>query len=293
MTNTDTTDTAALEASYFGLESLWLETAPGERTHYHDLGEGVPVVFLHGSGAGVSAAANWWLNLPPLAEQARTIAIDLIGFGQTQVAPDTAYGIRAWGDHVLRVLDKLGLDKVWLVGNSLGGWVAIQMAIDHPERIAGVISMGTGGAPRKTAALNSHTKPDVTPEGIRSVLEDFVVDASLVSDQLVDARYRAALVPRAQERFAAVIAAREYDRTNNPLTDEDLQALKMPVLLIHGREDSVIPPERSWKLANLIPDSELHYFANCGHWSQVEKADRFNTVVGDYLAARAGSDNQR
>ena len=284
------TNTASLEADYFGLESRWLETAPGENTHYHDLGDGVPVVFLHGSGAGVSAAANWWLNLPTLAKGFRTIAIDLIGFGQTQVPDDVQYGVREWGDHVLRVLDGLGLEKAWLVGNSLGGWVAMQMAIDHPERVEGVVSMGTGGAPRKTAALSSHAKPDVTPAGIRAVLEDFVVDPTLVTDELVDARYRAALVPDAPERFAAVIAARERDRTDMPLTDEDLSALRMPVLLIHGREDSVIPPERSWRLAGLIPDVELHLFANCGHWSQVECADRFNTVVGDYLAARTAAD---
>ncbi len=282
-----TMNTASLEADYFGLESRWLDTAPGERTHYHDLGEGVPVVFLHGSGAGVSAAANWWLNLPPLAEKVRTIAVDLIGFGQTQVPDDVEYGIHEWGAHVLRVLDGLGIEKAWLVGNSLGGWVAVQMAISHPDRVAGVISMGTGGAPRKTQALNSHAKPDVTPAGIRAVLEDFVVDASLVSDELVDARYRAALVPDAPERFAAVIAARERDRSGIPLADDDLRAISVPVLLIHGREDSVIPPERSWRLFGLVPDVELHVFSECGHWSQVECADRFNTVVGDFLSARA------
>lgn len=275
-----------LEADYFGLEDRWAETAPGERTHYHDLGTGTPVTYLHGSGAGVSAAANWWLNLPELSRETRSIAIDLIGFGQTEVAPGVEYSIRAWGEHTLRLLDHLGIEKTWLVGNSLGGWVALQMAIDHPDRILGVVSMGTGGAPRKTAALNSHAKPDVSPEGIRHVLEDFVVDPTLVTDELVDARYRAALVPGAQERFAAVIAGREHDRTNFPLDEEKLAALEIPVLLIHGREDSVIPPERSWKIAALLKDVEMHLFSNCGHWSQVECADRFNTIVADYLRAR-------
>ena len=280
-------NTASVEADYFGLESSWMETKPGERTHYHDLGSGLPVVFLHGSGAGVSSAANWWLNLPTLARDVRTIAIDLIGFGQTEVPDDVQYGIKEWGLHVLRVLDGLGIDKAWFVGNSLGGWVAMQMAIDHPDRVSGVISMGTGGAPRKTAALNSHANPDVTPAGIRHVLEDFVVDPTLVTDELVNARYAAAQVPNAPERFAQVIAAREHDRTHLPLADDALSALPMPVLLIHGREDSVIPPERSWKLASLIPDVEFHLFSSCGHWSQVECADRFNTVVADYLRARA------
>ncbi len=80
--------------AFFGLEDKWLETAAGELTHYHDLGEGTPILFLHGSGTGVTAAANWWLNLPELSRYGRCIAIDSIGYGQSVVADGTAYGIR-------------------------------------------------------------------------------------------------------------------------------------------------------------------------------------------------------
>ena len=97
---------------FFGLEDKWIETAEGELTHYHEIGEGTPILFLHGSGTGVSAAANWWLNLPSIGEQARCIAIDTIGYGQTVVAPGTAYGIRAWVDHAVRTLDALGIEKL-------------------------------------------------------------------------------------------------------------------------------------------------------------------------------------
>ena len=76
---------------FFGLEDKWIETAPGELTHYHDLGEGEPILFLHGSGTGVTAAANWWLNLPQISEVGRTIAIDSIGYGQSIAAPGTEY----------------------------------------------------------------------------------------------------------------------------------------------------------------------------------------------------------
>ncbi len=91
------------------------------------------------------------LNLPRIAEQGRCIAIDSIGYGQSIVAPDTEYGIREWVRHAVRVLDALGIDKTWIVGNSIGGWVALQFAIDFPERLLGIVSMGTGGA-KKTAA---------------------------------------------------------------------------------------------------------------------------------------------
>lgn len=269
-------------SDFFGLKDSWLATGPGELTHLHDLGEGTPVVFLHGSGAGVSAAANWWLNLPEISRTHRTIAIDLTGFGQTIEPDDAPYGIRAWGEHIIRVLDALGIEKTWLVGNSLGGWVAFQFALDHPERVAGIISMGTGGAPR-TKALASHAKPTVSPEGIRRALEDFVVDKSLVSEELVNARFVAASRPGASERFARIIEARDFDRENLPIDIEKLRALTVPVLLIHGRQDTVIPMTRSLTLAGAMDHADLHVFSQCGHWSQVEKAGEFNELVSDFL----------
>lgn len=270
---------------FFGLEDLWLQTGPDELTHYHEAGAGTPVVFLHGSGSGVSAAANWWLNLDQLSTSVRTIAIDLLGFGQTIEAPDSAFGIKAWVEHIVRVLDALGIEKTWLVGNSLGGWVAFQFAIDHPERLAGIISMGTGGAPR-TKALASHARPTVTPEGIRQALLDFVVDPSLVSQELVDARYAASSKEGATKRFRRVIESRDSDREHLPLDFDVLAKLDIPVLLIHGREDKVIPMDRSLQLAKIIPNADMHVFSQCGHWSQVERSADFNAVVEAYLKSK-------
>jgi len=269
---------------YFGLEDRWLETADGEITHLHDIGEGEPLLFLHGSGAGVSAAANWWLNLHEIAKSHRTIAIDLIGFGQTVEQEGTEFGIRAWVEHSVRVLDALGIEKTWLVGNSLGGWVAFQFALEHPERLAGVISMGTGGA-KKTAKLSSHARPELTVDGIRKALTDFVVDESLVTDDLVQARYNVASREHASDRFRRVIAARDRDREELPLDFARLATLEVPVLLIHGREDSVIPMSRSVQLLETIPHADLNVFSHCGHWSQVERADDFNRIVTQFVGS--------
>lgn len=270
--------------SFFGLRDQWIETAPGEVTHYHDLGEGTPILFLHGSGTGVTAAANWWLNLPAVSEQGRCIAIDSIGYGQTVVADDTAYGIKEWVRHAVRVLDALGIDKTWIVGNSLGGWLAFQFAIDFPDRLLGIVSMGTGGA-QLTGALAGHSKPTLTEDGIRDTLELFVVDKSLVTDELVALRYRSALNDTASDRLADVVAARDRDRHELPLDFDVLAALKIPVLLIHGVQDVVIPVSRTWELLNLIPHADAHIFSQCGHWSQVERAEDFNTVITRYLAS--------
>lgn len=269
---------------FFGLEDRWLETAPGELTHYHDLGEGVPILFLHGSGTGVTAAANWWLNLPEIARHGRCVAIDSIGYGQSVVAPGTAYGIKEWVRHAVRVLDALGIDKTWIVGNSLGGWLAFQFAIDFPERLLGIVSMGTGGA-KLTKALAGHSNPVLTEAGIRTTLETFVVDKSLVTDELVALRYQSALNDTASDRLADVVAARDRDREALPLDFDVLATLDIPVLLIHGTQDVVIPISRTWDLLNVIPHADAHIFSQCGHWSQVERATDFNNVILEYLTS--------
>lgn len=267
---------------FFGLEDKWIETAPGELTHYHELGEGEPILFLHGSGTGVTAAANWWLNLPQISEVARTIAIDSIGYGQSITAPGTEYGIREWVRHAVRVLDALGIEKTWIVGNSLGGWLAFQFALDFPERLSGIISMGTGGA-KLTKALKGHSNPTLTEEGIRDTLELFVVDKSLVTDELVKLRYESALNDTASDRLKEVVAARDRDRDALPLDFDKLAELEIPVLLIHGMQDAVIPVSRTWELVQTIPNADAHLFSQTGHWSQVERSEEFNQVIIEWL----------
>ena len=270
---------------FFGLEDKWIETAEGELTHYHELGEGTPILFLHGSGTGVTAAANWWLNLPELSEYGRCIAIDSIGYGQSIAADDVQYGIKEWVRHAVRVLDALGIEKTWIVGNSLGGWLAFQFALDYPERLLGIVSMGTGGA-KLTKALKGHSNPNLSEEGIRDTLELFVVNKELVTDELVKLRYQSALNDTASDRLKEVVAARDRDRTELPLDFERLAMLDIPVLLIHGMQDHVIPVSRTWEILNTIPHADAHIFSQCGHWSQVERADEFNEVVSSYISRR-------
>lgn len=267
---------------YFGLVDEWLPTAEGETTHLHQSGEGTPVVFLHGSGTGVSAAANWWLTLPAIQDDVWAIAPDLIGFGATVPAPGAAYGIREWGQHVLRVLDALKIDKAWLVGNSLGGWIALQLAIDHPDRVLGVISMGTGGS-APSAAIKAHASPDTTFAALRRSFEGFVTDPDLVSDAMVSARQVVAEFEVSSGRLDEVIEARERDRAALPLDNDALAKLTLPVLLVHGLADHVIAPSRTWELVNIIPTADAVVYHRCGHWSQIERSDAFAELVVDFV----------
>lgn len=270
---------------YFGLEDRWLETGADEVTHYHAAGEGMPIVLLHGSGLGVTAAANWWLNIPSLAQTGKCIAIDLAGFGQTIVSSGTTFGIREWGDHVVRVLDTLGIERAWFVGNSLGGWVALQLALDAPERVLGIVSMGTGGA-ALTRALKGHSQPDLSFEGIRKSLEQFVVDPTVVTPELVRVRHQRAIEDWNGGHHQEVIAARDRDREALPLDLDRLAGSTMPMLLVHGLQDSVIPVARTHELLNKIPSADALLLNRCGHWSQVERHGDFNRAVRSYLSDR-------
>lgn len=266
-----------------GLTVHFVATGRGEDTAYLDAGSGPAVVLIHGSGLGITAAANWWQTVPALAERYRVVAPDLIGFGRTLPAPDAEFGIVAWGAHLLRVLDTLDIPDAWLVGNSLGGWIALHAALAFPDRVRGVVSMGTGGG-KRTAP--SAPQGPATADSMRAALGKFVVNQSLVTDDLVALRMEVANLPGAGERFARAISSRDRDRTATPLTEDALRGLRQPVLLIHGREDAVIPVQRSWDLLQLIPDATLHVLPACGHWSQLEHAREFNVLTAGFITSR-------
>src|SRR5262245_56265100 len=119
--------------------------AGGIETSYLEAGSGPSVIMLHGSGPGVSATANWQYNIPVLAEKFHVLAPDLVGFGGTERPGDIGYSRRSWPDHVWASLDANGIEKTAIVGNSLGGRIALQMATDRPDRISRMVLMGSPG----------------------------------------------------------------------------------------------------------------------------------------------------
>ena len=172
-----------------------------------------------------------------------------------------------------------------MVGNSLGGWLAFQMVLDYPERVLGIVSMGTGGA-KQTAALKAHANPVLTANGIKETLSMFVVNKDLITDELVKVRFDSAKNDYASERLIDVVGARDRDRFEFPLDFEKMKQITIPVLLIHGIQDVVIPVSRSWDILDVVPHADAHIFSQCGHWSQVERSTEFNMIIKNYLIAR-------
>ena len=260
--------------------------AAGRQTNVHDLGSGEPVLLIHGSGPGVTAWANWRLVMPALAEARRVIAPDMAGFGYTERRPDDEYTMDNWVSHAIGVLDALDIERTDLVGNSFGGAIALALAIRHPERVRRLVLMGSVGVDFEiTPALDAVWGYQPSLEAMRGLLDLFAYDRGLVNDDLARLRYEASIRPGFHESFAAMFPAPRQRWVDAMASAEaDIRALPNQTLVIHGREDKVIPLQTSQTLSSWIPRAQLHVFGQCGHWTQIEHAGRFARLVTDFLS---------
>ena len=259
--------------------------AEGVETSYLEAGSGPPVLMMHGSGPGVSGTANWQYNIPVLAEKFHVLAPDIVGFGATERPTDIVYSLRAWTDHVWAFLDALGIEKTAIVGNSLGGRIALQMATDRPERICRMVLMGSPGVGMSlTEGLQALRAYEPSHDAMRALLRNyFAVDPTLITDELVAIRYEASVADGAYEAYRAMFFDPRHKGSELGITEEEVRAIATPALLVHGREDKVVPLSVSVSMLDLLPNADLHVFSHCGHWTQIERADEFSALFKDYL----------
>ena len=256
------------------------------QTNYHDVGSGFPLIMLHGSGPGVSAWANWNKVFPLLATDHHVYALDLVGFGYTDRPAGMVYNMDAWVKQTIDFMDALGIEKADLVGNSFGGALALALAIRQPQRVRRLVLMGSVGVRFPiTAGLEAAWGYTPSLANMRRLLDLFAYDRHLVNDVLAELRYRASIRPGFQESFAAMFPAPRQRGVDDLASDEaDIRALPHETLVIHGREDQIIPLDASLTLAQWLPRCQLHVFGQCGHWTQIEHAGRFARLVEDFLA---------
>ena len=259
--------------------------AAGLTTNYHDVGEGRPVVLIHGSGPGVTGWANWRLTIPVLAESRRVLAPDITGFGFTDKPSDDRYDMDTWRGHLVGFLDALDVGQVDVVGNSFGGALALALAVHHPERVRRLVLMGSAGLDFElTPGLDAVWGYEPSLDNMRELISLFAYDQGLASDDLVEMRYRASIRPGVQESYSKMFPApRQQGIRMLAQTEEAIADLPHETLIVHGREDQVIPLVSSVHLHGLIDNSQLHVFGRCGHWTQIEQADRFTRLVGAFL----------
>jgi 2-hydroxy-6-oxonona-2,4-dienedioate hydrolase len=264
------------------------------RLHYNEAGSGRPLIMLHGTGPGATGWGNFHQNFGPLAKRYRVILLDFPGWGGSDpLTPDMGPRNSALAEAVKLLMDELNLERAALVGNSMGGGAAIQFAIDYPERLSELVTMGAGllGVPNLFAPSGlseglkviRETYENPSPENFRRLVNVMVYDPSFVTGALLEQRSKAALAN--PDHLANWLA---YARTGPPTVSGDILAslsrCKSRSLFIHGRDDRVVHIENSFRAATITPDSRLMVFNRCGHWAQVEHAAEFNAVVDTFLS---------
>lgn len=256
------------------------------QVNYHDQGTGKPVILLHGSGAGVTAWANWRNTIPMLSEFRRVLAPDLVGFGYTESPADYEFKhLDTWVDQIIRFMDALDIEKADFIGNSFGGSLALRLAVENPSRVGRMVLMGSGGQPFEVGEKLSKLwgyKPSMA--AMKEILGIMAFDQSIATDELAEMRYKATMRPGFQERFERVFP-QPYQRWADAqvISDEDLSNLNNDVLILHGRDDCVVPVDISESLFRKIKNAQMHLFGNCGHWTQIEQGPRFNALVLQFL----------
>lgn len=259
--------------------------AADHHTNFYEMGEGEPVILLHGSGPGVSAWANWSQVMPDLAQDFHVYAPDMAGFGDSEFKPTATYGIKLWVEHLVSFMDALGIASATLVGNSFGGGLSLAATLRKSSRVDRLVLLGTpAGTFDMTDGLRSgwHYEPDLAQ--METILRKFPFDQSIITQAMVQSRFEASARPGAQDAYRRLIPEPKPGVTPvKGVPESSLRTIEQPTLVIHGREDRVIPLEVGLRLVQCIPNAELHVFGNCGHWVQLERREAFVELVRGFV----------
>lgn len=276
-----------------GSFALGYVDAGGLHTRYLEAGDTTAdeaVVFIHGTGGHLEAFTR---NILAHAEKHRTISLDMIGHGFTE-KPDHDYEIKHYVKHLVDFCDAKGLKKIHAHGESLGGWIVAQFAIDHPDRVASVTLNTAGGLntdPKVMERVYNVTMKAVaeaSPETVRARLEWLMNAPDRVTDDLVEMRLKIYTQPGFKTAMEHILCLQHMDiRQRNVLTDESLSRISAPTLVIWTDHDPTAPVETGQRFVDAIPDSRMVIMTDCAHWPQWERADEFNALHLDFLAEHA------
>jgi 4,5:9,10-diseco-3-hydroxy-5,9,17-trioxoandrosta-1(10),2-diene-4-oate hydrolase len=266
------------------------------------VGDGLPLVMLHGGGPGASAWSNFGSALPGFAESFHTLLIDQPGFGGSEKPEVQGNYYRFSAQHVAALLDELGIDRIHLLGNSLGGGTAMRFALMFPERVGRLVLMGPGGAslnlfhadPTEGVQRLMEFAGEPTRERLRAFISCMVVNQDLVTDELVEERFADATAPGSQEAMASMgLSFWKADTYEDGLLWREAHQLRQHTLLTWGREDRVNPLDGAFVALKTIRKAQLHVFPNCGHWAQIEAAEEFREITTAFLSRHLESRQAR
>ncbi len=267
----------------------------GVRIHYQEKGTGTPLLLLHGF---TSSTYSWKDVFEPLSKTFRVIAVDFKGFGFSD-KPDGDYSRSAQAALIAHLLDYLKIDRAWLCGNSMGGEIALNVALINPQRVAGLILIDSGGVkvPGSGSLAPGYllipvvgrvlTALSLTSDKlVRQGLEKSFYDRSKVTEERVATYYRPL-----QTRGGQLAALRARTQADRLPIEQNLSRINVPTLIIWGAQDALIPLEAGRKMSSLIKNSKLVVFENCGHLPEEEMPARVVNEVEPYIAGRNQTKN--
>jgi pimeloyl-ACP methyl ester carboxylesterase len=289
---TPDTDPDAMIATYTNPSSRFLDDGHGGKIHYRDEGnkEGPAILLIHGSN---SMLQTWEPLVALLGDKYHMISLDLYGHGLTGPNPTGAYDAETYIAEAVKVLDAVGIERAYWVGNSMGGWLVWRAGLSVPERTSGLVLIDASGAqvaekvkPYFGARLaqswfGQMLLPEITPRFlVKSSLQESVAHPERVTDELVDRYWELLRFPG--NRQAAVA------RANTPREPEkwaEIGSLEMPVLLLWGEQDKVIPLSHARAFAAEIPQSKLISYADAGHLPMEETPEQVARDIGAWIQA--------
>lgn len=259
--------------------------------HYNDCGDGDEVVvMLHGSGPGATGWANFSRNIEPLVEAGyRVILLDCPGWGKSDAIISTESRSDLNAVALKGVLDALDIERVHLLGNSMGGHSSVAFTLRYPERVGKLVLMGggTGGGslftpmPAEGIKRLNQLYRQPTIENLKAMMDIFVFDTSDLTEELFQTRLNNMLAR--QDHLDNFVKSIEVNPKQFPDFSSRLAEIKADTLIVWGRQDRFVPFDTSLRLMAGIPNAQLHVFNQCGHWAQWEHADTFNRLVIDFL----------
>ncbi len=255
------------------------------------------ILFLHGSGPGVVSWSNWQFTLPALGEKYDCLSPDLVGFGKTEHPEEGEYpqDMRGWMDvwveQSIALLDQLGIEKAHLVGNSMGGAVTLHLVDRHPDRFEKMAMMGPVGPPHKISDQIDNIwgfYEEPTAEHMKELINWFAYDPEAAVggdlDNIAKMRTEAAMAPKVRRSFEVMFPPpRQRHIDGVTLPGQAFVEMDRPTLLIHGRDDHIVPLETSLYLLEHLPQVQLHVFGQCSHWTMIEYKDAFNELLFDFF----------
>ncbi|MGW6702948.1 alpha/beta fold hydrolase [Nocardia sp. NPDC055049] len=264
---------------------------------YHEAGEGPPLLLLHGSGPGVTGWRNFRGNLAVFAQRFRCLVLEFPGFG---VSDDFGgHPMITALDAVVRFVDALGLDSVDIIGNSMGGGVALNYAIAHPERVGKLVTIGGIGrnlfspGPGEGIKLLQEFTEEPTRERLIQWLHSMVYDPAMVTEELIEERWTQATDPatldsarRMYSKAAFAMMIKAMEASDAPPPWAMLHKVAAPTLITWGRDDRVSPLDMALIPMRTIPRAELHVFPHCGHWAMIERKGEFESAVLAFLTRK-------